>query len=65
MGLLSISPVFSVEEYQLLESKASFGDKKQTTSNDMKRHQTTSKDIKRHPDIRDSGCLPHIERICI
>ena len=50
MGLLpSISGAFSVEEYQLLESRASFGDIK---TNDIKRHQktseTTSKDIKRH-----------------
>ena len=45
MGLASISRVFSVEEYQLLESRASFGD---ITTNDIKRHQTTSNDIKRH-----------------
>ena len=69
MGLPSISGVFSVEEYQLLESRASFGDIK---TNDIKRHQKTSNDIKRHqktstmsPDIRDSGFMPHIERICV
>ena len=62
MGLPSMSRVFSVEEYQLLERRASFGDIKQTTSNDIKRHQ---KIYTMSPDIRDSGYLPHIERICI
>ena len=35
MGLSSTSRVFSVEEYQLLESRASLAIK---TSNDIKRH---------------------------
>ena len=51
MGLPSISRVFSVEDYQVLESRASVGDKNirhPPTSSDIIRHHPTSSDIIRH-----------------